>query len=70
VAVKAAKAAALGVLPRAVAAAADTNLAAATAAVREEARAVATADKRVVRVVASNGKPLDEPSAYSLVLSK
>jgi hypothetical protein len=52
-----------------VAAAADTSLAAATVAARAVARAV-TVVKRVVRVVASNGKHLDEPSAYSLVLSK
>jgi hypothetical protein len=56
----AAKAAVTGVLLRAVVAAADTNLAAATAAVREEVKA-ATADKKVARVVASNGRHLDEP---------
>ena len=55
----------LGVLLRAVAAAADTNLAAATAAVRAEVK-VATADKKVVRVVASNGKHSDESLSRGL----
>jgi hypothetical protein len=63
-----ARAAALGDLPKAAAAAAvDTNLAVATVAARAAARAVMV-DKRVVKVVASNGKHLDEPSSYSLVL--
>ena len=61
-----ARAAALGDLPKA-AAAVDTNLAVATVAARAAARAVMV-DKRVVKVVASNGKHLDEPSSYSLVL--
>jgi hypothetical protein len=61
----AAKAAVLGVLLRAVVAAADTNLAAATAAARAEVKA-ATADKKVVRVVASNGKHSDETLSYGL----
>lgn len=55
-----AKAAALGVLLKEAAAAADTSLAAATVAVRAVAR-VATVVKRVVKVVASNGKHLDGP---------
>jgi hypothetical protein len=69
----AAKVAVLGVLPRAVVAAADTNLAAATAAARAEVKA-ATVDKKVVREVArvarvaSNGKHLDRPLSYGLVL--
>jgi hypothetical protein len=62
-----ARAAALGDLPKAAVAAVDTNLAVATVAARAAVRAVMV-DKRVVKVVASNGKHLDEPSSYSLVL--
>ena len=61
-------AAALGDLPRA-AAVADTSLAVATVAAKAVVRA-AMEDKRVVKVVASNGKHLGEPSSYSLVLSE
>jgi hypothetical protein len=64
-----ARAVALGDLPKAAAAvAADTSLAVATVAAKAVVRA-AMEDKRVVKVVASNGKHLDESSSYSLVLS-
>ena len=57
-----------GVHPRAAAVAADTSLAAATAAAKVVVRVAATAAvKKVVRVVVSSGKHADEPSSAGLV---